>query len=548
MKIKLTDITIDPAVAIRQGTDEDTIQRYMDTFAELPPIVIFHTDHQYLLADGFHRWAAASRLGHTDIEYEVRKGSYEAATEYAIYANLKHGKPLSREEYKDAVRRLHILHPDWGLPRLASAIIRSEKFIETTIKSDKVQRLAMANLDDRVNLEISRAPQEMWHEIAQTAKEQGWTVEQTANIVAILKTQPDKLAGILNIPKAQLSQTLDATLAEINHKTKEAVTAIQPEIKTETPEDLRNAAKILYKEAAKREKVDLTPEQIEVKKQDREAKQQERAQKAKHIAETLDPAVRQAILEKEVERNPTYVKRADRNIKRKKTKDKLDAKKQQALSAYPNAGIIPIYTGDISLLYDKVKDSSVDLVFTDPPYGEDNLVLFEELAELAKAKLKDGGLCLTYAPHAHLDIILATMTRHLDYWWILGINQTGAEARIWEKHLWVGWKPILAFIKQPGYKVDRLTDEWVRDWYRGTGGDKEHHEWGQPVDEASYWIEAFTLGNGQSLVLDPFCGGGTIPLACVLTERNYVAIDKDPRTAAMARKRITDWQKRQVGE
>lgn len=81
MRIKLSDITIDPAVAIREGTDEDTIQRYMDTFDELPPIIVYHTDHKYLLADGFHRWAAATRLGHDDIEAEVREGTPNEAEE-----------------------------------------------------------------------------------------------------------------------------------------------------------------------------------------------------------------------------------------------------------------------------------------------------------------------------------------------------------------------------------------------------------------------------------------------------------------------------------
>jgi len=100
VKIKLNEIVIDPAVAIREGTDEDTIQRYMDNFDELPPIIVYQTDHKYLLADGFHRWAAATRLGYGDIEADIRLGSYQEASEFAIYANLKHGKPLSREEYK----------------------------------------------------------------------------------------------------------------------------------------------------------------------------------------------------------------------------------------------------------------------------------------------------------------------------------------------------------------------------------------------------------------------------------------------------------------
>ena len=197
MKVKLTDITIDPAVAIREGTDEDTIQRYMDNFDELPPIILYQTDHKYLLADGFHRWAAATRLGHEDIEAEIHQGTYAEASEFAIFANLKHGKPLSREEYKTAVRRLKLLHPDWGWERLSKAIQRSEHFIRTVQKSDDVARVTMVTLDDRVNLEISRAPQEIWPDIAEAVHEQGLTVEETAEKVREIKTNPESIDEIL---------------------------------------------------------------------------------------------------------------------------------------------------------------------------------------------------------------------------------------------------------------------------------------------------------------------------------------------------------------
>jgi ParB-like chromosome segregation protein Spo0J len=161
--------------------------------------VVFQTDHKYLLADGFRRWAAATRKGWEYIEAEVKQGTYEEASEYAIYANLKHGKPLTREEYKNAVRRLKILHPDWGTYKLSQVVMRSEKFIETVTRVDEARRSnpAMAGLEGRVTLEIARAPKEYWGEIAAAAQTQHLTVEQTAQKVRQIKAEPHRVEEIL---------------------------------------------------------------------------------------------------------------------------------------------------------------------------------------------------------------------------------------------------------------------------------------------------------------------------------------------------------------
>jgi DNA modification methylase len=51
------------------------------------------------------------------------------------------------------------------------------------------------------------------------------------------------------------------------------------------------------------------------------------------------------------------------------------------------------------------------------------------------------------------------------------------------------------------------------------------------------WIEAMT--EPGDLVCDPFCGAGTFPLVCKMTSRRFVATEVDPKTAAVARKRLT---------
>jgi hypothetical protein len=195
-----------------------------------------------------------------------------------------------------------------------------------------------------------------------------------------------------------------------------------------------------------------------------------------------------------------------------------------------------ILTGDMSLLWEKIEDNSVDLIFTDPPYSKETLPLFGEVAKIAKAKLKSTGFCLVYTPHEHLPHIINIMQEYLNFWWIFAVHQKGAEARIWKRHIWVKWKPLLVFTKASNETITPL--QWVMDAIDGEGEDKKYHDWGQNVAEATYWIEKMTPPGG--LVVDPLCGGGTIPLAAKITGRRWFATENDPHTAALARHRLEE--------
>jgi hypothetical protein len=126
MKLELSKIFIDHSINIRDGLDDETIETYMEIFDQLPSVIVFKLtgmpseisdtvlkgQGMYLLADGFHRVAAARKLGKTEIEVDIREGTREDAEEWALLANLRHGKPLTRAERKKAVERMLMLHPE----------------------------------------------------------------------------------------------------------------------------------------------------------------------------------------------------------------------------------------------------------------------------------------------------------------------------------------------------------------------------------------------------------------------------------------------------
>ncbi len=114
MKLKLSQIKKDIALSPREDTSPEVVEDYMACFEQLPPIVVFKVPDQsyYLLADGWHRLAAAGRLNLEEIEVEARAGSYEDAKEYALLANLKHGRPLTRKEKRGVIGEFLKLHPE----------------------------------------------------------------------------------------------------------------------------------------------------------------------------------------------------------------------------------------------------------------------------------------------------------------------------------------------------------------------------------------------------------------------------------------------------
>jgi len=170
------------------------------------------------------------------------------------------------------------------------------------------------------------------------------------------------------------------------------------------------------------------------------------------------------------------------------------------------------------------------LFLTDPPYGEP--ALYGRLAELAAAKLKPGGLCLAYAGQFHLPTVMEEMGRHLAYWWTFAIEFSGQHCAVHPRRVQNKWKPILVFAKPPIGKAG----EWLVDLLQGGGRDKKHHDWGQSQSEVEYLLEKLTEP-GQ-LVVDPFCGGGSVVVAAKKLGRRWLATEIERATALVARKRV----------
>lgn len=109
-ELPLHELVLDPNLNLRDRLDTDTVERYMDSWGRMPPVTVFEVEGRWLLADGFHRHAAAIQLEKQSIRAEVRQGRFEDALDYVAEANLHHGLPLTRAERRRCIEvklRLH---------------------------------------------------------------------------------------------------------------------------------------------------------------------------------------------------------------------------------------------------------------------------------------------------------------------------------------------------------------------------------------------------------------------------------------------------------
>ncbi|MDH3203084.1 MAG: DNA methyltransferase [Nitrosopumilus sp.] len=165
-----------------------------------------------------------------------------------------------------------------------------------------------------------------------------------------------------------------------------------------------------------------------------------------------------------------------------------------------------------------IKNNSISLIFTDPPYTENCLYLYDDLAKQAARVLRDGGSLLCYSPHYALDRIITMMKKYgLKYQWPMAIIHSGPKASQHGPRVFVGYKPMLWFVKgkyEGEYMQDTVTSE-----FQG----KELHKWAQSTVESDYYIEKLTIEN--EIVYDPFLGQGTFGISAVKKKRQFIGAE-----------------------
>jgi site-specific DNA-methyltransferase (adenine-specific) len=188
-----------------------------------------------------------------------------------------------------------------------------------------------------------------------------------------------------------------------------------------------------------------------------------------------------------------------------------------------------------------MKPASVNVIITDPPYGKNAIDCYSKLGELAKHVLKPGGCVFAFGGQYHLADMIAALGEHLTYHWTMAYFMPGGHAtRIWARQVNAYWKPILWFAKGK-HKASWFTD--VIQTTPNQGGerhstDRKLHKWGQNLEGMMTLVTR--VSKAGQMVLDPFCGAGSIGLAATSTGRKYIGIDTVKKNINISAARLGD--------
>ncbi len=104
--LPLTAIRCDSGTQCRSGVNEDAVAEYADRMTHgdsFPPVVVFFDGSEHHMADGFHRYLAASRNGSESLLADVRTGTATDALWHGLGSNRANGVRLSPGDKRRAV-------------------------------------------------------------------------------------------------------------------------------------------------------------------------------------------------------------------------------------------------------------------------------------------------------------------------------------------------------------------------------------------------------------------------------------------------------------
>ena len=234
-------------------------------------------------------------------------------------------------------------------------------------------------------------------------------------------------------------------------------------------------------------------------------------------------------LRKKVELKKISVDKAVHEIQKQIRKNQILASVRNSTDNLPSSNTSLIH-GDFREQLTTMQTNSIDLIFTDPPYGAEYLYLYNDLAVNSNNILREGGSLVTYVGHYAIPKVIKMMEdAGLTYWWPIAVMLSGSYARYFPRQVTIKWKPLLWFVRLFG--ADFLSDVVKSDT-----PSKDLHEWEQSLVEAEHVISRLTV-EGQT-VCDPLMGSGTTGAAAIKLGRRFVGIEIDSDKFEVARTMI----------
>jgi len=196
--------------------------------------------------------------------------------------------------------------------------------------------------------------------------------------------------------------------------------------------------------------------------------------------------------------------------------------------------------GDIKDGFPEIEDGSIDIIITDPPYERKAVEtgLYDALASFSARVLKDSGILVCMVGTAHLPEVyrrLCSDSRLRYHWQLCVILPRQAPALHW-KRISTHHKPVIVLTK--GLYKGPLASDLIQASTDKNAG-KEFHHWGQDSYVMAELLRRFT-SEPNTLVVDPFVGGGSVAEACVQANMKFIGCDIDRQCIKTTQKRIDE--------
>ncbi len=169
-KIPLDQIDIHGGTQTRVKTNEEAIESYAEEMNDgtiFPPITLFFDGATHWLADGFHRYLAAKRIGAPAIEAEVKAGGRVDALRHALGANATNGVYRTNADKRNAAA---IALEEW--PGLANPVLAEICRVSNDLVRNCRKELEQAGKIERPRRVVGRDGKEYPAEVERELGEQ----------------------------------------------------------------------------------------------------------------------------------------------------------------------------------------------------------------------------------------------------------------------------------------------------------------------------------------------------------------------------------------
>ena len=177
----------------------------------------------------------------------------------------------------------------------------------------------------------------------------------------------------------------------------------------------------------------------------------------------------------------------------------------------------------------KIPEKSIDMIFSDLPYGTtqntwDCEIDLEKLWEQYCRIIKENGCIALWAQSPFDKVLACSNMKMYRYEWI--IEKTKATGHLNSKKM-----------TRPGVSGGGSTERYPRDVLRFKWDTQKSklHPTQKPIEACRYFIETYT--DPGDVVLDSCMGSNTTGAACRELKRNYIGIEKNEHIFEIAERR-----------